>query len=54
VIIGGVVFAFFAAFAYWFPKIVGFKLNERFGRYAFWCWMGRFILAYYAAVLLWA
>ena len=46
VIIGGVVFAFFAAFAYWFPKIAGFKLNERFGRYAFWCWMVGFILAF--------
>jgi cytochrome o ubiquinol oxidase subunit 1 len=46
VIIGGVVFAFFAAFSYWFPKISGFKLNERLGRYAFWSWMVGFILAF--------
>ncbi len=46
VIIGGVVFAFFAAFSYWFPKITGFKLNERLGRYAFWNWMVGFILAF--------
>ncbi len=46
VIIGGVVFAFFAGFSYWFPKIAGFKLNERLGIYAFWCWMVGFILAF--------
>lgn len=38
-IIGGVVFGFFAGLTYWFPKIFGFKLNERLGKYAFWCWV---------------
>ena len=28
-IIGGVVFGYFAGLTYWFPKIFGFKLNER-------------------------
>jgi len=37
-VIGGVVFGFFAAYSYWFPKIMGFKLNERIGKYAFWFW----------------
>ncbi len=46
VIIGGVLFGFFAGYAYWFPKIVGFKLNERLGRYAFWCWLVGFLLAF--------
>jgi cytochrome o ubiquinol oxidase subunit 1 len=46
VIIGGVVFGAFAAFTYWFPKIVGFKLNERLGKYAFWCWFVGFLLAF--------
>ncbi len=46
VIIGGVLFGFFAGFAYWFPKIVGFKLNERLGKYAFWCWLVGFLTAF--------
>jgi cytochrome o ubiquinol oxidase subunit I len=45
-IIGGVVFGFFAGLTYWFPKIFGFKLNERLGRYAFWCWFVGFLLAF--------
>lgn len=45
-IIGGVVFGFFAGLTYWFPKIFGFKLNERLGRYAFWCWLVGFLLAF--------
>jgi cytochrome o ubiquinol oxidase subunit 1 len=45
-IIGGVVFGFFAGLTYWFPKIFGFKLNERFGRYAFWCWLVGFLTAF--------
>lgn len=45
-IVGGVVFGFFAGLTYWFPKIFGFKLNERLGRYAFWCWFVGFLLAF--------
>lgn len=45
-IIGGVVFGYFAGITYWFPKIFGFKLNERLGTYAFWCWLTGFILAF--------
>jgi cytochrome o ubiquinol oxidase subunit 1 len=45
-IIGGVVFGFFAGLTYWFPKIFGFKLHERLGRYAFGCWFGGFLLAF--------
>jgi cytochrome o ubiquinol oxidase subunit 1 len=36
VIIGGVVFAVFAAFEYWFPKAFGFRLHEGLGKAAFW------------------
>ncbi len=46
-IIGGVLFGFFAGFTYWFPKITGFKLNERIGKYAFWCWVIGFSLAFF-------
>jgi cytochrome o ubiquinol oxidase subunit I len=45
-IIGGVIFGFFAGFTYWFPKVFGFKLNERLGRYAFWCWLIGFLMAF--------
>lgn len=45
-IIGGVVFGYFAGITYWFPRIFGFRLNERLGRYAFWCWLIGFLLAF--------
>jgi cytochrome o ubiquinol oxidase subunit 1 len=45
-IIGGVLFGYFAGFTYWFPKMFGFTLNERLGRYAFWSWITGFILAF--------
>ncbi len=45
-IIGGVLFGFFAGYAYWFPKFTGFRLNEKLGRYAFWCWFIGFLLAF--------
>jgi cytochrome o ubiquinol oxidase subunit 1 len=46
VIIGGVVFGFFAAYSYWFPKFAGFKLNETLGKYAFWFWIIGFLIAF--------
>lgn len=46
VIIGGVLFGFFAGLTYWFPKIFGFKLNERLGKYAVWCWVVGFMVAF--------
>ncbi len=45
-IIGGVVYGYLAGITYWFPKIFGFKLNERLGLYAFWCWFVGFLLAF--------
>lgn len=45
-IIGGVLFGFFAGFTYWFPKFAGFTLNERIGRLAFWAWLIGFLLAF--------
>jgi cytochrome o ubiquinol oxidase subunit 1 len=45
-IISGVVFGFFAGLTYWFPKIFGFRLNERLGKYAAYCWIGGFFLAF--------
>ncbi len=45
-IIGGVVFGYFAGLTYWFPKFFGFKLNERLGRYGFYGWFFGFLLAF--------
>lgn len=45
-VIGGVLFGFFAAFTYWFPKFTGFFLDEKLNLYAFWCWLGGFLLAF--------
>jgi cytochrome c oxidase subunit I+III len=36
VLIGGMVFPLFAGFYYWFPKISGRFLNERWGKWQFW------------------
>jgi cytochrome o ubiquinol oxidase subunit I len=36
VIIGGVVFAVLAGLTYWFPKAFGFRLDEGWGKAAFW------------------
>ena len=46
VIIGGVLFGFFAGVSYWFPKVFGFSLDEKRGRYAFWLWVVGFYLAF--------
>lgn len=45
-IIGGVVFGYFAGLAYWFPKVTGFKLNEFIGKAAAWFWVVGFALAF--------
>ncbi|MFD2331319.1 cbb3-type cytochrome c oxidase subunit I [Cohnella sp. GCM10020058] len=38
VLIGGVVFGYFAGLYYWWPKVFGFKLNDKLGKWAFWLW----------------
>jgi len=45
-IVGGVLFGYFAGIAYWFPKFSGYKLSEILGKYAFWCWFIGFVLAF--------
>jgi cytochrome o ubiquinol oxidase subunit I len=46
VIIGGVLFGAFAGYTYWFPKAFGFRLDERLGKWAFWCWLIGFYVAF--------
>lgn len=45
-IIGGVLFGFFAGVTYWWPKFTGFYLHEGLGKAAFWCWLIGFLLAF--------
>jgi cytochrome o ubiquinol oxidase subunit 1 len=45
-LIAGTLFGLFAGYAYWFPKAIGFALDETWGRRAFWCWLGGFYLAF--------
>ncbi|MES2121464.1 MAG: cbb3-type cytochrome c oxidase subunit I, partial [Chlamydiota bacterium] len=52
VIIGGVVFGFFAGYEYWFPKFLGFKLHRKLGIAAFWCWLSGFLIAFSPLYLL--
>ncbi|MBA1378784.1 cytochrome o ubiquinol oxidase subunit I [Pseudomonas brassicacearum] len=46
VIIGGAVFGYMCGLTYWFPKAFGFKLHDRLGRAAFWCWITGFYFAF--------
>ncbi|MGI3163348.1 cytochrome o ubiquinol oxidase subunit I [Pseudooceanicola sp. 200-1SW] len=46
VIIGGVVFGVYAAVTYWWPKAFGFKLDDRWGKRAFWGWFVGFYVAF--------
>jgi cytochrome o ubiquinol oxidase subunit 1 len=46
VIIGGAVFGYLAGLTYWFPKAFGFRLHNRLGQVAFWCWLLGFFFAF--------
>jgi cytochrome o ubiquinol oxidase subunit I len=45
-IIGGVVFGLFAGMTFWFPKAFGFKMDEFWGKIAFWGWVGGYWIAW--------
>ena len=44
--ISGALFGYFAGYQYWFPKAFGFRLEEKWGRRAFWAWIVGFYLAF--------
>jgi cytochrome o ubiquinol oxidase subunit 1 len=46
VIIGGVLFGAFAGITYWFPKAFGFRLDETWGKRAFYFWVSGFYCAF--------
>jgi cytochrome o ubiquinol oxidase subunit 1 len=52
VIVGGTVFGAIAGFIFWFPKIFGFKLDERLGRIVFGCFFAAFYLTFVPMYLL--
>ncbi|MEP7185000.1 MAG: cbb3-type cytochrome c oxidase subunit I [Rhodanobacter sp.] len=43
----GVLFGMISAYHFWFPKAFGFRLNERWGKVAAWCWIVGFMLAFF-------
>ncbi len=45
-IIGGVVFGYLAALTYWFPKVFGFRLHDRLGRWSAYFWQVGFLAAF--------
>jgi cytochrome aa3-600 menaquinol oxidase subunit 1 len=46
VLISGVVFGYLAGMYYWWPKLFGFKLNERLGQWGFWLWQIGFYVCF--------
>ena len=46
-LIPGALFGYYAGFAYWFPKAIGFPLEEKWGKRAFWSWFVGFYLAFF-------
>jgi cytochrome o ubiquinol oxidase subunit I len=44
--IPGALFGYLAGYQYWFPKAFGFRLEEKWGRCAFWAWIVGFYLAF--------
>lgn len=45
-VIGGVLFGVVAGVTYWFPKIFGFSLDEKWGAYAAYSWMVGYLFAF--------
>ena len=54
-LIPGLLFGMLAGYTYWFPKVFGFRLNDRWGYVSAGCWVAGFVLTFfplYAAGLL--
>ncbi|MEO1968907.1 MAG: cbb3-type cytochrome c oxidase subunit I [Sphingomonadaceae bacterium] len=45
-LIPGTLFALIAGYMYWFPKVFGFRLDERWGTISWFLWSGGFLLAF--------
>ena len=46
VLIPGALFGYLAGYSYWFPKAIGFPLDEKWGKRAFWSWLIGFYLSF--------
>jgi cytochrome o ubiquinol oxidase subunit 1 len=51
-IVSGVLFGYFAGFTYWFPKIFGYRLDEKLGIKTFYLWVIGFVLAFFPLYIL--
>jgi cytochrome o ubiquinol oxidase subunit 1 len=51
-LIPGLLYGMLAGYHYWFPKAFGFRLDERWGRIAFTCWVVGFYLAFFPLYVL--
>jgi cytochrome o ubiquinol oxidase subunit I len=45
-VVGGALFGIFGGITYWFPKMFGFRLDEKIGKYAFWTWLVGFFVSF--------
>jgi cytochrome o ubiquinol oxidase subunit 1 len=45
-LIPGAMFGFLSGYTFWFPKAFGFRLDENWGKLAFWNWLVGFYLAF--------
>jgi cytochrome aa3-600 menaquinol oxidase subunit 1 len=52
VLIGGVVFGLFSGLYYWWPKMFGYMLNERQGKWAYWFFLIGFWVTFFPQYLL--
>ena len=52
VLIPGLLFGMLAGYQMWFPKAFGFRLNERWGTIAAFCWIFGFMLAFFPLYVL--
>ncbi|MEX6505257.1 cbb3-type cytochrome c oxidase subunit I [Jiella sp. M17.18] len=46
-LIPGMLYGMLAGYTYWFPKAFGFRLDEKWGRIAWGCWVVGFVLAFF-------
>ncbi|SHE39869.1 cytochrome aa3 quinol oxidase subunit 1 apoprotein [Seinonella peptonophila] len=52
VLIAGTVFGCFAGLHFWYPKMVGYKLNERIGKWCFWIFTIGFNICFFPMYIL--
>lgn len=51
-LIPGLLYGMIAGYMFWFPKAFGFRLNEKWGRLSFGCWVAGFYLAFFPLYVL--